>query len=208
MNPSKLILVRHGETDLNKQGRYLGHSNPSLNEQGLVQAHNIAHHLKGEDIDFILSSDLSRALETSMIISSMAHIPIKITPSLREIDFGEWEGSTFEEIQINYPQVFAEWLKDPFKLRIPGGETGEELNTRVIEAWNAAALKAVGHKTLVIVSHGGPLRLLMCHLTRTDLSRQWDFHIGHGEIRILKKDGDSYVQSSNTGRNAATAEII
>jgi alpha-ribazole phosphatase len=205
LNPCKVILIRHGETDPNKECRYLGHSNPKLNQKGIIQAQKVFDLLREEDIDFILSSDLLRAVETSNIIAGVSNIPVITTPALREMNFGDWDSLTFDEIQTRYPVQINQWLEHPDKFRIPGGETAQEVQERVLEAWSSAALQAVGSKTMVIVTHGGPLRLLMCHLTGTNSSRQWDFNLGPGELRVLKKMGEVYVQSGNTYGNAATS---
>jgi len=194
--PCKLILVRHGETVWNQEGRFMGHSDPGLNKKGESQARAVADFLLGEDIDLLFSSDLVRAVETSRVIAGH-NMPIKIISSLREINFGVWEGLTFGEIQTRYPALLNAWLQDPFGVRIPGGETAQEVWHRVIEAWNSIVLNAGGAKTLVIVAHGGSLRMLLCHLTGKDPSRQWEFNLGHGEPIVLIRNKDTYSVLSN-----------
>lgn len=190
--PDRLILVRHGETAWNKEGRYLGQANPGLNKNGELQARAAAYHLRGERIDRIYSSDLRRATETARLIAVDHDIPVSVTSLWREINFGIWEGLTFDEIQNNYSELFNEWLIDPLRVRIPEGETTEEVRSRIVEAWNSIARTAGDEEAVVIVAHGGPLRLLWCYLTGTDFSRQWDFHMGHGEIVELVRNGDVY----------------
>ncbi|HEX3011444.1 MAG TPA: alpha-ribazole phosphatase [Syntrophomonadaceae bacterium] len=192
MLPGRLILVRHGETVWNGEGKYLGQSNPGLNQKGKIQAREAARLLSGEEIDMVFSSDLLRAVETAREIAGVHNVPVRMIPSLREIDFGAWEGLTFAEIQTCYPELLTEWLRDPFRVRIPDGETAEEVRYRVIDAWNSVTLSASGEKTVVIVAHGGPLRMLACHLTGADLSRQWDFNLGHGETMVLQRNGSTY----------------
>jgi alpha-ribazole phosphatase len=190
--PLRLVLVRHGETAWNKAGKYLGQSNPGLNQKGKTQAQRAARLLYGENIDMVFSSDLLRAVETAHVIASVHKVPVKITPSLREINFGDWEGLTFAEIQTCYPQLLSEWLRDPFRVRIPGGETAEDVKERVIDAWNSVLRNASGEKTVVIVAHGGPLRVLLCQLTGIHPSCQWEFNLGHGETCVLLKNGNTY----------------
>lgn len=192
MAPYKVILVRHGETAWNHEGRFLGQSNPGLNEKGKMQARAVAELLLGEKIDKVFSSDLLRAIETSHAIASVQNTSVRFIPSLREINFGVWEGLTFEEIQTHYPVLLNKWIKDPFGVRIPSGETAEEVRRRVIGAWNFIILNTFDEETVVIVAHGGPLRMLLCQLTGVDLSRQWEFNLGHGEIVVLLKNGDTY----------------
>lgn len=192
MTPYRVILVRHGETAWNQEGRFLGQSNPGLNEMGELQAQVAADILNGEKIDRIFSSDMLRTFETSQIIAQGHNVLVKEMPFLREINFGAWEGLTFNEIQNNYPVLLNKWLKDPFKVRIPGGETAEEVWCRVLEGWKIISTANSYADIVAIVAHGGSLRLLLCHLTGLDPSRQWEFALGHGEIIILEKNGDIY----------------
>lgn len=186
--PGRLILVRHGETTWNQEGKFLGHSDPGLNETGEFQARKAADILRGETIDQIFSSDALRAIETSLIIAQGHDVCVKVMSSLREINFGAWEGLTFEEIQTRYPVLLNKWLEDPFKVRIPDGETAEEVWCRVLEAWEVISAGTSDKDTVVIVAHGGPLRLLACHLTGIDSSRQWEFTLGHGEIFTIERN--------------------
>lgn len=194
MLPQRVILVRHGETGWNSTGRFQGHSNPSLNEKGETQAQEIAQQLAGEDVERIISSDLDRALETARMIARDHHLSLMMEPLWRELNFGGWEGLTLTEIQSRFPQQCTEWMQDPWVVRIPGGETVEELKLRVIEAWNRMVEDLPAVNTVVIVAHGGPLRILMCHLTGTDPSRHWEFDIQLGESVILIKSGELYAR--------------
>ena len=191
--PYRIILVRHGETSWNQERRFLGHSNPGLNEQGEIQARAVAQRLMAERIDKVFSSDMLRALETSQEIASLHNLPVRITPCLREINFGAWEGLTFAEIQTQYPELLNKWILDPFGVRIPGGETAEEVKSRVMEALDSIVLNTSDKETVVIVAHGGPLRMLLCQLTGVDSSCQWEFSIAHGEKVDLRRNGDIYL---------------
>lgn len=192
MAPCRIILVRHGETAWNHAGRYLGQADPGLNDKGKTQARAVADLLKQENIDAIFSSDLLRAVETSRIIADINNVPVKLVPGLREIDFGEWEGLTFKQIQSSSPACLSAWLNDPFKTRIPGGETAEELWYRVIQAWNYIVQNSGGADSIVVVAHGGSLRLLWCQLSGIDPLRQWEFCISHGEAVVLKRTSETY----------------
>lgn len=203
MIPSKIILVRHGETDWNHEGRFLGQSDPGLNQRGQMQAQTIADQLSIENIDLLCSSDLLRAVQTSEAIARVCKTSINVIPALREINFGTWEGLTYKDIENRYPLLWNEWLEDPFKVRIPDGETAEEVRCRVIEAWNRM-VNVSSAQTAVIVAHGGPLRLLICHLLGILPARQWEFHLQHGEIMVLNQNGDKYMHISNKDRKYAT----
>lgn len=192
MFPYRVILVRHGETAWNHERRFLGQSNPGLNETGEIQAQKAADILSGEKIDRLYSSDMLRATETSQLIIQGHDVSVKEIPFFREINFGMWEGLTFEKIQAHYPALLNKWIEDPFKVRIPEGETGEEVWCRVLKGWEIICAGASGKDTVGIVAHGGTLRLLLCHLTELEPSQQWEFKIGHGEIIILERNGTAY----------------
>lgn len=192
MPPRRVILVRHGETNWNLAGRFQGHADSGLNAKGESQAVAVAALLAGEEVAAIFTSDLARAVETGRHIGAVHGVPLKTEPLLREMNFGAWEGLTFRELQAQYPEVLEDWLQDPFTLRVPGGETASELGERVILAWNKIIRDANSAQTVVIVAHAGPLRMLLCHLTGIDLSRQWEYRIGHGEPVFLINSGSTY----------------
>lgn len=191
--PERVILIRHGETEWNYQGKFLGQSDLGLNELGVLQAQAMAQLLAQEKIDHIFSSDLLRARETAQIIAKLHNKDIKTMPSLREIDFGDWEGLSFVEIQKIYPVLLNQWIEDPLAIRIPNGETAQELYARVLTAWDLICVGVTSPQTIAIVAHGGPLRFLLCKLTEVDLSKQGTFTIGHGEKIILNKKDAKYI---------------
>lgn len=191
MQPKRVILVRHGETSWNQESRFMGHSDLGLNEKGWIQARAAAELLLEQDIERIFCSDLLRALETGHEIASSHNLAVHRVVSLREMYFGEWEGLTFTEIEKRYPELSSAWLNDPARVKIPAGETAEQVKDRVMEAWEYIK-KVSGAKAIVIVTHGGPLRLLLCHLTGIDLSQQWEFNVAPGEVIVLDKYADNY----------------
>lgn len=194
MLPQRIILVRHGQTAWNCTGRFQGHADPGLNGTGQAQAKEAARRLAGERVERIYTSDLTRAVQTSQLIALTHGLSVRVEPLLREIDFGRWEGLTFDEIQSRSPDILKAWMRDPFAVRIPGGETAEELKLRVKEAWNRISGELPAAATVLIVAHGGSLRMLTCLLTRTDTSRQWEFDMGPGESAILFNGGNAYAR--------------
>ncbi len=200
MRPNRIVFVRHGETAWNLERRFLGHSNLGLNEKGTFQARAAADLLRQENIEHIFCSDLVRAMETGLEIARWHDLPVHKIPSLRELYFGEWEGLTFSEIESRYPDLSSAWLNDPTGVNVPAGETAEEFRIRVMETWDDIT-EVSGEKTIVIVAHGGPLRMILCHLTKIDLSRQWEYNIDHGEVVVMDKIGDEYTLIYRSGGN-------
>jgi Fructose-2,6-bisphosphatase len=156
---TKLILVRHGETEWNRTGRYQGQSDIELNTTGLWQAERLRDRLVRQRIDAAYSSDLKRALHTAQIIISKHNLVMIPCKELREIDFGELEGMTSDEIQRHYPN----WHGMSSDVSIPGGESISQLASR-IELFVPRLVEYSGDKTVLIVAHGGTLQMLVCIL--------------------------------------------
>jgi valyl-tRNA synthetase len=156
---SKWFLVRHGQTDWNKEERSQGQPGAPLNETGRAQARATGEMLKGEKIDLIISSDLSRAHETAEIIGKVNGVKeIILDEALRERHFGEGEGMIIEERNAKYGDLFHSYDQS-----FPGGETFEEVERRAVAALHAHR-KNYLHKNVVIVAHGGTIRALQKHL--------------------------------------------
>ena len=136
-----LLLVRHGETDWNAEGRLQGHTDRPLNDFGRRQAEALAERLAGDGIDAIYASDLSRARETAEIVGARLGLPVVLEPGLRERNWGTWEGLTgSERDRVEYV-----------------GEAPEEHAARVLAAVRAIAERHPGRR-VVVVTHGGSLR--------------------------------------------------
>jgi len=150
-----LLLVRHGETDWNREGRVQGHSDVALNDTGRAQARKLAETLAREQIDAVYSSDLRRARDTAAGVASALGLDVQAVPELREKHFGTWEGLTREEIVARYPDGLAEPWGD--------GESRDEMTARVLEALRDIAARHDG-QTVLVVSHRGPLRAVQRRL--------------------------------------------
>ena len=118
----QVILVRHGATDWNLQGRCQGSSDRDLSEMGTRQAEQIAALLRHEKIHAIYSSNLRRARQTAELIGRPHDLPVLIEDGIRELDHGELEGLTFNEIKTQYREFLSRWRSEPADIRVPGGE--------------------------------------------------------------------------------------
>ena len=159
MAPTTILLVRHGETDWNRERRIQGQSDPPLNDMGRDQAHALAQTLGGEEIDAVYASDLARARETAEILAAELGLPVVVDPELRELDFGPWEGQTVEELEARYPDAFGRWV-DGGQAEWDGGETHAAMADRVRQAVRRLAAAHAGGRIL-LVAHGGPVRVLL-----------------------------------------------
>jgi alpha-ribazole phosphatase len=183
---TKLILVRHGETLWAKENRYQGHKDVELSEEGRKQVKLLARRLAKEKITAIYSSDLQRASETAKAIAKLHHREVKETPLLREISFGDWEGLKFEEIEARDEELVKKWKNDLANFRPPQGESLPELKARA-EKFLQEILKIHKEENIIVVSHGGFIRIILCSLLNLDFSKFfWSIEQDLGAISIIK----------------------
>lgn len=187
-NTRRLWLVRHGLTEWNMQQRFCGHSDVPLSARGRVQARWLARRLEKEAISIIYTSDLARARETATIIASQITpaLQVEVSAAWREMDFGAWEGLTFSEIAEQFKDQSG-FFTDPEHFSPPDGESLAHLLERV-----QAEMAAIAYSDdmpmegdAVIVSHGGPLRILLCSILGMPLERQWQLRLDHGSLSAI-----------------------
>jgi alpha-ribazole phosphatase len=168
-----LLLIRHGQTDWNLQGRYTGQSDIPLNQTGRDQACATAAELERKPPDVIYSSDLIRAQDTARLIAQACHLPVHTDARLREIHQGVWEGMHFDEIKARFAQQFAERQADPLSVAPPGGETVGQVRARVLAAVRDIVQRHP-HGRAAIVAHGLALALIKAEATSYPLEKVWD----------------------------------
>ena len=161
---SKIYLVRHARIKLDdNDDRFWSMTDIPLSGLGIIQAEKLRDRLSEEKIGTVYSSSLSRAQQTAEIIASMHNCPVTTNEELNEVNFGFIEGLTYREIQDLHPDL-AETLSGFGTIdRFPGGESFEDLNNRV-KAFVDSLKNHQPEDTILVVSHGGPLPLMICHL--------------------------------------------
>lgn len=168
---SQIILIRHAETNL--RGTFCGHSNPSLNENGWGQLPILLDGLRSYDIASIHSSELQRALSTAEAISAHFAIPILPHAELREIDFGTWEGLTWQQIEQRDRAYARRWVEEYPSLPAPGGERYEAFRARILNAFaKIVAMPSRGDRA--IVTHAGVMQLLLTELGGETTERAYE----------------------------------
>lgn len=173
----EVVLVRHGATDWNLQGRCQGSTDRDLSEVGVRQAENLSALLSRQEIDAIYSSHLQRARRTAEIINQPHKLPVLIEEDVRELDHGELEGLTFNEIKSNYTDFLLRWRSVPAEVRVPGGEGLAEVTDR---AWKALTQIIDRHSNagrVLVVSHNFPILGIVCRVTGTHLNEYRNFHL-------------------------------
>lgn len=181
---ARLALVRHGETAWNAQARYQGRADLPLSDAGQRQAVMLARRLAREDIHAVYASDLQRAWEMAVTIAAPHGLPVRAEPRLLEMDFGDWEGLTYDEVQERYPQALAAWEADPLNMAPPGGETLAHVVARVQSLLDDVVRIHPDH-TVVLVAHGGPLRVLLCIVMGLDPRAHWQFRLDVASLSEL-----------------------
>ena len=162
---TRLIIVRHGESNANKTRTFAGHLNIPLSERGEMQAKMTAEYIvQRYQIDKIYCSDLLRAYHTALPIANITGAPLIKTEKLREIYAGDWEGKTFNELQTRYADTYGVWLCDIGNARPNSGEAVQELYERVYNALQEIVFENDG-KTIAVATHATPIRALQCRFS-------------------------------------------
>ncbi|MBE0410070.1 MAG: histidine phosphatase family protein, partial [Anaerolineales bacterium] len=155
----RLVLIRHGETDWNIEGRYQGQEDPPLNSAGVTQSFQLANKLVNLGLDVLYSSPLKRASQTAEIISSQLDLPLFIEPRFMEIHQGKWQNSLRSEIESQYPDLFKRWEDQPWEVQPPEGETLTQVQARVYAALDEI-IPLHKRQTVGIVCHRIPIALI------------------------------------------------
>jgi broad specificity phosphatase PhoE len=187
----RLWLVRHGITAWNSEKRLCGHSDIPLSAEGQMQAAWVAQQLQTVPLSAIYTSDLLRAKQTAeCIMQHMLQHPLSIpmfaSPAWREISFGDWEGMTYAQVAQQFPQYLA-FFTNPMYCTPPLGEPFSVLVQRVRTAF-ALLVQTVADNTggdIVLISHGGPLRVLLCSLLALPFEQQWRLSMDHGSLSAI-----------------------
>jgi alpha-ribazole phosphatase len=184
---TRLVLIRHGETDWNTAGRWQGQADVPLNERGQEQARRLAQELAEMEIDAIYSSDLGRARQTAAPLAQAAGLPVIVDERLREIHQGEWQGMLAAEIEARYAETFRSRREDPLNIAPPGGESVAQVRARVLASLSEILLSHPD-ETVAIVSHGFVLGLLRAHLLGEPVHMAWERIPENGGWEVVKVD--------------------
>lgn len=202
----QLFLVRHGVTAQNQQRRYCGVSDVGLSEQGTHQAQVVGQLLGEKNMSSIYTSPLKRCLETANSISQSHDVCPEPLAGLSEINFGLWEGLTFEDIQKAYPDQLQKWFEKPDDFKFPEGESICDFHKRVLASLNTV-LTEQGNS--LIVAHGGSLRIIICHLCGWGSQSLHSFELEPASLTILERyENSNVVKVLNDTCHLKNGEII
>jgi alpha-ribazole phosphatase/probable phosphoglycerate mutase len=187
---TKVLLVRHGETEWNAIRRVQGHLDSALSERGRQQAEAVAAHLKSVPLQAIYSSDLSRARDTAAPIAAAHGLTAVTSCDLREKSYGEWEGLTEAEIAAADPSGWRRYhVERQLDYAIPGGETWLQVQDRIVSALQRIlADHPNADDTVLLVGHGGSLRLAILHALHARLPILLRLRLDNGSLSLLEYD--------------------
>jgi alpha-ribazole phosphatase len=191
-----IILVRHGETEFNATETFRGRADVPLNENGIRQAELLGEYLSNDKIDAVYSSPLKRAVRTAQAIAGHHRLEVNVTASLNDIDCGEWQGLSLKEVREKYEETYQDWLDTPEQVRLPGGESLQEVGDRVLPFVQDAVIK-YSRGTIVLVSHRVVNKVLICALLGLNNSFFWNFQLDTGGISRLHFDGSRVILTAH-----------
>jgi len=169
---TEIILARHGETEWNVEEIFRGRIDIELNETGIKQAELLAEYLSEVKIEAIYSSPLKRALRTAAVIASHHKLEVEIARGLIDFNYGKWQGLPHQEVKDKYNELYTEWTSRPDKVKIPAGESLNDVRKRAIGVVDEVTAKYEG--TVVLVSHRVVNKVLICALLGLDNSHFWN----------------------------------
>ena len=185
-----IYLLRHGKIAVEgEQRRYIGQADLPLEAAGVRQAERLQALLERVGFDAVYCSDLVRSLDTAKIIAGKTQAQIMVYPELREINLGEWEGLTFDEVARSFPDQFAARGRDIAYYRTPGGESFAECGSRVMEAFQRILTEA--KEPVIIVGHAGVNRLILCRILGMPLTNLFRINQDYACINIIQYMGNN-----------------
>jgi len=191
---TSVYLIRHGQTAWNKEEIFRGRAEVPLNEIGFREAELVGEYLKGIDIHVIYSSPLSRARETARRIAQFFNLKVQPLEGINDMSFGKWEGRPHKEVQIYDRELYQQWREKPHLVRLPGGESLDEVRIRAMAALDEVVQYHHG-KNLVLVSHRVINKVMICGILGIDNSHFWQISQDAAAINLIQFQEGKYILS-------------
>ena len=181
---TKIIFVRHGQTEWNVLGRYQGQTDIALSPLGIEQAEKLAAHFPVDKMEAVYSSDLARAMKTASCVADRFGLTVESRPELRELNFGDWEGLTYDEIVAKWPDALNNFFQHPDVLEIPHGESFPKLRERALDAVEKI-VACHPNQTVAVFAHGAILRTILTAALHMDLKYVWTIRQFNTAVNIV-----------------------
>ena len=166
---NRILLVRHGETVASARGRCYGKLDVELSAQGREQMQKTAKLIAPLQPDCLYSSPRIRALDSAAIIAQESHLTVITEADLAELDFGDFEGLRYDEVQKSYPDIYAEWMESPTTITFPNGESYQTMSERVLARFSILQTSH-SESCITVVAHGGVIRIILADVLGLDAS--------------------------------------
>ena len=203
---TKVVFIRHGQTEWNVNGRYQGQSDVPLSPAGEEQARLLAAHFPVGHIDAVYASDLKRAMFTAQAVADKFGLPVQQEPAFRELCFGDWEGLTYEEITSQWADAMTNFMNHPDIMEIPNGETFPEVQARAMKRLNEIIALHEG-QTIAITAHGAVLRTILTAALHMPLQYLWSIRQFNTAINIVRYDREANPTVELLNGNAHLGEL-
>ena len=189
-----IYLVRHGQTAWNKEEVFRGRADVPLNEAGLREASLAAEYFRGMEVQAIYSSPLSRAWQTAQKIGEVVRREIAPLDGINDMCFGTWEGQSLRDVQKNDGERYTQWRETPHLVKIPGGESLDEVRVRAMAALEDVVRSHVG-TSVILVSHRVINKVLICGILGLDNSHFWQIGQDTTAINLIQHRHGTYILS-------------
>lgn len=187
----KIVLIRHGQTEWNITGRYQGQSDVELSAEGKEQAKQLADNFPYDKVDVVYASPLKRAMFTAEAVAKKFNLEVISEEAFKEINFGDWEGLRYTEIQERWPKEYELLFNGADVLQIPGGESFPILQQRAMKKIEEIAGDAKNEgKTIAVVAHGAIIRAILTAVLGMNLKYVWRMRQDNTAVNLIRYDGD------------------
>ncbi len=203
---TEIILARHGETEWNVTEVFRGRIDIALNDTGIKQAELLAGYLRDIKIDAIYSSPLKRALKTAEIIASYHKLAVEIAPGLIDFNYGKWQGLAHQEVKDKYKEFYVEWINSPDKVKMPTGESLNDVRKRAMGVVAKVIAKYKG--TVVLVSHRVVNKVLTCALLGLDNSHFWNIKQDMCGITTFTYENGRFILTEHNNTSYLTLKTL
>ena len=202
----KIFLVRHGETQWNKLGKFQGQVDVALNQRGLAQARDAARAALAWRPAALYSSPLRRTMQVAEEVSRKVGLPVTVDPRLMELNLGELEGATSQQMREEWPQVYRSWRENPGETVMPGGESMVQLRERVWQSFLGVEETHSEDEAVLMVSHNFAIRCIISQLLGIPWSHYHGTYLDLGSVCIIETTRDATGETPKAATGDATGE--
>ena len=191
----QIVLVRHGQTKWNVAEIFRGRTDIGLNETGTKQAELLAEYLNEVKIDAIYSSPLKRALKTAEPVAENHKLDVEIATDLIDFNYGKWQGLSHREVKRKYKELYAQWITNPHLVKMPDGESLDDVKERAMQIVNRVINKYEG--TAALISHHVVNKVLICALLGLNNSHFWNIKQDTGGITTFAYENEKFILTNH-----------